>query len=99
MDCLDLMATAQEVDGTLEEDDTPTTNHKAVESDVQPSSSSPPPPPGIDRIPNLRIELARHLQTQTLSTFLLKSYPKQLRMPTFERWLLEEQKELAVLVG
>ena len=88
MDCLDLMATAQEVDG--KEDDTATTNHK-VKSDVQ--SSSAPPPPGIDRIPNLRIELARHLQTQTLSTFLLKSFPKQLRMPTFERWLLDSKLE------
>ena len=93
MDCLDLMATAQEVDGTAKEDDTPI-NHKAVKSDVQPSSSSSaPPPPGIDRIPNLRIELARHLQTQTLSTFLLKSFPKQLRMPTFERWLLDSKLE------
>ena len=92
MDCLDLMATAQEVDGTIK-DDTPSINHKAVKSDVQSSSSPPPPPPGIDRIPNLRIELARHLQTQTLSTFLLKSFPKQLRMPSFERWLLDSKLE------
>ena len=84
MDCLDLMATAQ-VDG-IPKEDTPA-NDNAVKSDVQPSTSSlPSPPPGIDRKPNLRIELARHLQTQTLSTFLLKSYPKQLRMPTFERY-------------
>ena len=92
MDCLDLMASAQEVDGTPNKEDTPTTNHKAVESDVQ-SPSPLPPPPGIDRIPNLRVELARHLQTQTVSTFLLKSFPKQLRMPTFERWLLDSKLE------
>lgn len=85
MDCLDLMATAQ-VDGTPKEEDA-LTNKEAVESDVL------PPPPGIDRIPNLRIELARHLQTQTLSTFLLKSFPVQLRMPTFERWLLDSKLE------
>jgi len=90
MDCLDLMATAQV--GTAK-DHTTTNNNKEVISDVQSSSAPPPPPPGIDRIPNLRIELARHLQTQTLSTFLLKSYPKQLRMPTFERWLLDSKLE------
>lgn len=52
----------------------------------------PPPPPGIHQIPNLRIELARHLQTQTLSTFLLQSC-HGLRMPTFERWLLDSKME------
>ncbi|KAL7442373.1 hypothetical protein ACHAXH_006364 [Discostella pseudostelligera] len=54
--------------------------------------SPPPPPPGIHQIPNIRIELARHLQTQTLSKFLLKSCPT-LRMPSFERWLLDSKLE------
>jgi hypothetical protein len=68
-----------------------------------PSSSSiphphphPPSPPGMHRIPNVRIELARHLQTGNLSTFLLRSCGRGrigLRMPTFERWLLDSKME------
>ena len=56
------------------------------------SPPPPPPPPGLHRIPNARIELARHLRTADLSTFLLRSCPG-LRMPTFERWLLDSKLE------
>jgi phosphorylated CTD-interacting factor 1 len=49
-------------------------------------------PPTLHEIPNLRVELARHLQVETLSIFLLQSCPG-LRMPTFERWLLDSKLE------
>lgn len=65
-------------------------NHPGVPTSDSPPS--PPTPPGFNRIPNPRIELARHLQTQTLSTFVLQSCPG-LRMPTFERWLLDSKLE------
>lgn len=58
------------------------------------SSIKPPSPPGIIHrgIPSLKIELSRHLQIETLSKFLLQSC-KGLRMPSFERWLLDSKLE------
>ena len=89
MDCLDAMATKQ-VDGTSALSTVALDSSTAKKTNPQ---AQPPSPPGIDHIPNLRIELARHLHTQNLSTFLLKSVPGQLRMPTFERWLLDSKLE------
>jgi len=97
MDCLDAMATAQVGSSSLGDDIGESIKQhvsKAASSlsTQSPSNPSPPEPPGIHQIPNIRIELARHLQTQTLSTYLLQSCPG-LRMPTFERWLLDSKLE------
>ena len=54
---------------------------------LQPNSHSVPQSPPLDQVPNIRVELARHLHTQNLSKFLLEG--SSLRMPSFERWLLE----------
>jgi hypothetical protein len=102
-DCLLAMAAAQ-LDGTgatiassfgngNDEDDDiaradPTTANSSSSSSLSSSSSTP----GTHLIPNVRIELARHLRTRDLSTFLLRSCPG-LRMPTFERWLLDSMLE------
>lgn len=45
-----------------------------------------------NRIPNIQLEMARHLQMKNLSTFLLQSCPN-LRMPAFERWLIDSKLE------
>ena len=50
------------------------------------------PPITLHEIPNIRVELARHLQVENLSTFLLQSCTN-LRMPTFERWLIDSRLE------
>ena len=93
MDCLDEMATAQVV-GTavVSTDNGAASGSREVDTKPAPTKASTPPPPGIHQIPNIRIELARHLHTQTLSTFLLQSIPG-IRMPTFERWLLDSKLE------
>lgn len=96
LDCLEELASAQVPDApteTLEKKNRSTSAAAATTSPIQSESHPlPPPPPGIKRIPNLKIELARHLQIETLSTFLLTSC-KGLRMPTFERWLLDSKLE------
>lgn len=43
-------------------------------------------------IPNIQLEMARHLHMKTLSSFLLKSCPN-IRMPTFERWVIDSKME------
>lgn len=43
-------------------------------------------------LPSLQIELARHKHIGELSQFLLSKCPK-LRMPTFERWLIDSKME------
>ena len=43
-------------------------------------------------VPNIQIELARHKQMGDLSQFLLSKCPK-LRMPSFERWLIDSKLE------
>jgi phosphorylated CTD-interacting factor 1 len=43
-------------------------------------------------LPNFDLELARHFQVEKLSKFLLKS-ADDLKMPTFERWLLDSKLE------
>jgi len=43
-------------------------------------------------LPNIQIELARHKHVGELSQFLLTKCPK-LRMPTFERWLIDSKME------
>lgn len=43
-------------------------------------------------LPNLQVELARHKNVGELSQFLLSKY-KHLRMPTFERWLIDSKME------
>ncbi|KAL7539800.1 hypothetical protein ACHAXR_009617 [Thalassiosira sp. AJA248-18] len=103
MDCLEELASAQVAGTTTSSNNTASGTSNEINntnSTINPTSNanapSPrpqhPPPPGIQQIPNLRIELARHLQTETLSTFLLQSCPG-LRMPTFERWLLDSKLE------
>lgn len=89
LDCLQELASAQVPDAPTETLETK--NQSTLPSQIQ-SEIYPLPPPGFNRIPNLKIELARHLQVETLSTFLLQSC-KGLRMPTFERWLLDSKLE------
>lgn len=55
------------------------------------STHSIPLSPPLDQVPNIRVELARHLHTQNLSKFLLGG--SSLRMPSFERWLLDSKLE------
>lgn len=43
-------------------------------------------------LPNPQAEVSRHFHTQQLSSFLLKQCPT-LRMPSFERWLLDSKWE------
>lgn len=43
-------------------------------------------------LPNIQIELARHKHVGELSQFLLSKCPK-LRMPSFERWLIDSKME------
>ncbi|KAL7540435.1 hypothetical protein ACHAWF_006678 [Thalassiosira exigua] len=85
--------------GDAAADDRGGTGRRPSERPRASSPPPPPPPPGLDRIPHPRIELARHLHAQQLSSFLLEARPGQLRMPSFERWLLdsklEESKRLA----
>jgi phosphorylated CTD-interacting factor 1 len=45
--------------------------------------------PGL--LPNMDQELARHFQVQELSTFLLKQGGTDIRMPVWERWLLDSR--------
>lgn len=102
MDCLEAMAVAQcapnnHATTNVNTDGEESTimmgrsliNHFSKSND---SLSLPPEPPGFHCIPNARIELARHLLTQSLSSFVLESCPG-LRMPTFERWLLDSKLE------
>ncbi|KAL9184082.1 hypothetical protein ACHAXT_002168 [Thalassiosira profunda] len=98
MDCLSEMAASAQVaasgapgsGGNAATD----TAEPSTQTEKDPPKLSSPQPPGIHQIPNLRIELARHLQMQNLSTFLLKSCPG-LRMPSFERWVLDSKLEEA----
>lgn len=104
LDCLEELATAQvrmavvdsdpQHDGNAkqihpEEDSPENTNDRYKNNSY---SSTPPPPPGMHQIPNLKIELSRHLQIEALSKFLLQSCVG-LRMPSFERWLLDAKLE------
>jgi Phosphorylated CTD interacting factor 1 WW domain len=54
--------------------------------------SSQPYPPGL--LPNIDEELARNFKVKELSSLLLKRFPgSDLRMPVFERWLLDSKLE------
>ncbi|KAL7499476.1 hypothetical protein ACHAWT_007757 [Skeletonema menzelii] len=88
LDCLNELATAQAGGSSSSSTSIKDTTSKAAEE----ISQSQTPPPTLKEIPNLRVELARHLQVETLSTFLLQACPG-LRMPTFERWLLDSKLE------
>ncbi|KAL3784944.1 hypothetical protein ACHAW5_003624 [Stephanodiscus triporus] len=98
-DCLEALASAQLVGATIaslgddddDDDDDARAKTKTTTDSSRPSSSSSLPP-GTGLVPNVRIELARHLRTRDLSAFLLGSCPG-LRMPTFERWLLDSRLE------
>ncbi|KAK1737341.1 mRNA (2'-O-methyladenosine-N(6)-)-methyltransferase [Skeletonema marinoi] len=86
LDCLNELATAQ-AGGS------PSANIKDNATAEESQSLMPQnPPPTLKEIPNLRVELARHLQVETLSIFLLQACPG-LRMPTFERWLMDSKLE------
>ena len=50
------------------------------------------PPPVDFMLPNIQVELSRHKHMADLSTFLL-SKCKHLRMPAFERWLIDSKVE------
>ncbi|KAG7363429.1 phosphorylated CTD interacting factor 1 WW domain containing protein [Nitzschia inconspicua] len=51
-----------------------------------------PYPPGL--LPNIDEELARNFKIKELSSLFLKRFPKKdLRMPVFERWLLDSKLE------
>eukprot|EP00569_Conticribra_weissflogii_P012691 CAMPEP_0171382142 /NCGR_PEP_ID=MMETSP0879-20121228/33529_1 /TAXON_ID=67004 /ORGANISM="Thalassiosira weissflogii, Strain CCMP1336" /LENGTH=205 /DNA_ID=CAMNT_0011893815 /DNA_START=16 /DNA_END=630 /DNA_ORIENTATION=- len=94
-DCLEEMASAQiQTSAPAKTNDGRRVAKANHASNASGKSTLPPrpSPPGIDKIPNLRIELSRHLQIQSLSSFLLKSCTG-LRMPTFERWLLDSKLE------
>ena len=81
LECLNELATAQ-FGGSSPS--TAAENNEDSKTSAENRSSQNPqtPPPTLYEIPNLRVELARHLQAETLSTFLLQSCPG-LRMPTF----------------
>ena len=93
LDCLNELATTQiggsSPSANIKSDDTETADKSRSQSNPPPPQT---PPPTLHEIPNLRVELARHLQVETLSIFLLQSCPG-LRMPTFERWLLDSKLE------
>ncbi|KAL7471099.1 hypothetical protein ACHAXS_011394 [Conticribra weissflogii] len=92
-DCLEEMASAQIQTPTSAKTNDGSANADHASKATGIISLPPrPPPPGMDKIPNLRVELSRHLQIQSLSSFLLKSCTG-LRMPTFERWLLDSKLE------
>ena len=95
MDCLEAMAVAQCASTTNVNTDGEESGRSSLINHFSKSNDSlslSPQPPGFHCIPNARIELARHLQTQSLSSFVLESCPG-LRMPTFERWLLDSKLE------
>ena len=102
MDCLEELASAQiqtfdKPSSSSEKNDENATSDSSqgissYNKTINTQPSTPPAPPGINKIPNLQIELSRHLQISTLSTFLLKSC-SGLRMPSFERWLLDSKLE------
>jgi len=93
MDCLEAMAVAQCASTTNVNTHGEESGRSSLINHFSKSNDSlPPQPPGFHCIPNARIELARHLQTQSLSSFVLESCPG-LRMPTFERWLLDTKLE------
>ena len=97
-DCLEELASAQvtsegaigDVGSSYPKDYKETTTNCPADGGTTKASTSKAP--GIHQMPNLKVELARHLQIQDLSTFLLKSC-HGLRMPTFERWLLDSKLE------
>ncbi|KAL3792396.1 hypothetical protein ACHAWO_000977 [Cyclotella atomus] len=84
-DCLEELASAQVSTAGNEP-------HAAEQKVSKKKSANKHQPPGFHRIPNIKIELHRHLQIENLSTFVLQSC-KGLRMPTFERWLLDSKLE------
>jgi Phosphorylated CTD interacting factor 1 WW domain len=46
--------------------------------------------PGL--LPSFQVEVSRHIQVETLSTYFLEQCPN-LRMPSFERWLIDANFE------
>jgi phosphorylated CTD-interacting factor 1 len=56
------------------------------------TSHSSKPVPVDFVLPTIQVELARHMQVGDLSTLLL-SKCKHLRMPSFERWLIDSKME------
>lgn len=88
LDCLEELASAQvptAINDAQTAEQKITTKKGASKHRIQ-------QPPGFHRIPNIRVELHRHLQIENLSTLVLQSC-KGLRMPTFERWLLDSKLE------
>jgi phosphorylated CTD-interacting factor 1 len=87
LDCLEELASAQVVplpsDHPVKEIKSVNASQRSTTNNISPIHH---------RIPNLKIELSRHLQISSLSTFLLQSC-RGLRMPTFERWLLDSKCE------
>eukprot|EP00956_Cyclotella_meneghiniana_P005777 scaffold7479_cov113-Cyclotella_meneghiniana.AAC.3 len=107
LDCLQELASAQQqqehADSSSSVADGRTDVHRSItaqsnecqtSASLSSSTKSPPPPGIIHRsIPNLKIELSRHVQIESLSTFLLQSCKGILRMPSFERWLFDSKLE------
>ena len=104
LDCLQELASAQQqVEHTDSTSSVADGNdvHRSITAQsnecqtIASSSTKSPPPPGIIHrsIPNLKIELSRHVQIESLSTFLLQSCKGILRMPSFERWLFDSKLE------
>ncbi|KAL7454392.1 hypothetical protein ACHAWC_006035 [Mediolabrus comicus] len=87
LDCLDELAATTEQQSLV-----PTDGSSLVDSIKKDTTFTQAPPITLHEIPNIRVELARHLQVENLSTFLLQSCPN-LRMPTFERWLIDSRLE------
>lgn len=89
LDCLDELAATSQQQSRLPTDGS-STNDGSTKRDT--TTFTQAPPTTLHEIPNIRVELARHLQVENLSTFLLQSCPN-LRMPTFERWLIDSRLE------
>lgn len=87
LDCLDELAATTEQQSLVPTDGS-STNDDSIKKDTTFTQA----PISLHEIPNIRVELARHLQVENLSTFLLQSCPN-LRMPTFERWLIDSRLE------
>ena len=96
-DCLAMMGQSFEPSGASD------SSQRASDTKEQPisnklwkgpgkSNHASKPAPVDFVLPNIQVELARHKHMGDLSTFLL-SKCKHLRMPAFERWLIDSKME------
>ncbi|GFH50347.1 hypothetical protein CTEN210_06823 [Chaetoceros tenuissimus] len=95
-DCLALMDQSLETTSTTETTKKESQASSSVIATTKlwkgPSSSSKSHTADNFSLPNIQVELARHKHIADLSKYLL-SKAKHLRMPSFERWLLDSKME------